>query len=98
MKKLLIGFFALLLAFGAVAFTKEKDDRSPKTTYYWFPLNAGGTPQSVTIQPTLMSTDPYGCTASTNNCAQGFSSYTTIPGSPVTYSAAGTAGPVHKKS
>lgn len=96
MKKFLFGVFALLLAFGAVAFTKE--DKSAKTGSYWFQLDVGGNPIATTTQPVLSAPDPYACPGGTVYCARGYSTFQTIPGTPVTYQASGTGGAADKKN
>ena len=95
MKKFLFGIFALILAFGAVAFTKP--ERSVKAGSYWFQLDASGNPQTTTVQPMLNTTDPYACPGGSVYCARAYSSYQTIAGSPVKYQASGTAGTTDKK-
>ena len=99
MKKFLSGLFALVLAFGAVAFTNV--DKAPKTNYYWFQLDppTGNQIPQATIPPSV-ATDPYSCLSGVSFCSRGYGNYEVVPGSsPVKYRGmTGTEGPTHKKN
>ena len=86
MKRYLAGFVAIILAVSATAFTKIED--SKKTLYYWFPLNATGAPQSVTML-VQQANDPQNCDLSKplNPYCEG--AYTSFAGSGP-YTAAGS--------
>ncbi len=97
MKQFLMGVFAVMLAFGAVAFTKA--DKSPKLTYYWFQYDASGNQITQSAVPTAMTNDPAICGGATNLCSSGFTAYEPVPGSsPVQYQGKGTPPVTHRKN
>jgi hypothetical protein len=83
MKKLSIGIFAIIMAVGALAFTKANAPK-PKvlTNYYWFQVDGSGNP--IPITPPAMppyedeSLNPFGCANQVAPaCAKGYNGVTT---------------------
>ena len=75
MKKVSTGFIAIVLAFGAVAFTKASAPKSTLVTEYWFEVDGSGNPIT---EPSLV-TDPtsFGCdNTSSILCAKAYSQVT----------------------
>ena len=97
MKKFLFGFLALILALGAVAFTKA--DQSPKDSYYWFQYDASGNEITQSSVPASLATDPASCGGVISLCSQGFNDYMVVPNSsPVRYQSKGSPLVTHKRN
>ena len=99
MKKVMLGLFALILAFGAVAFTRA--EKAPKANLFWFLTDASGNQIVKSTVPTATSTDPAGCPVSAAiYCSRGYSAYEKVPGSsPAQYRGkSGTEVETHMKN
>lgn len=73
MKKIMLGFIALTMAVGAIAFTNIVNNKKPaKTGTYWFLTDGAGNPQPST---SLNTSNPTSCTVSGVGCVAEFDSY-----------------------
>lgn len=83
--KLMLPILAVIA--GAVMAFSFNTTNAKQDQYYWFPLNANGTPQTVT-NLVFQTNDPSGCKLGSQYCEGGYSSY--IDNGDGTYSASGT--------
>jgi len=76
MKKLPYGLLAILLAVGAMAFTKANTQHAARTSYYWFETDAVGNVIDPSTEPPLSASDPFDCgNLTTIGCSKAFDSF-----------------------
>jgi hypothetical protein len=68
MKKQLIGFLAIVIAIGAVAFTAPQKDT---TNYFWFPFEDEQI-QTIPSSVSATSTDPFTCGGENEICSEAY--------------------------
>jgi hypothetical protein len=91
MKKL-SGILAIVLAVGAMAFTKANTGNN-NTSYYWYYTQADGTIIIPDRAPYFSATDPFCDGGPVKICSKGFNDY-----DHATYAPLGTAQVIIKKS